>query len=87
MGGHGAAIGAGPGGGRRPVLGSGDQRDAGVTEVQEVLEGHAGGRGVPGVPGRIGVVVLEGGGDAYQLWPKQARNRIRDRDRVLGVRQ
>jgi 2,4-dienoyl-CoA reductase-like NADH-dependent reductase (Old Yellow Enzyme family) len=31
--------------------------------------------------------VLEGGGDAYQLWPKQARNRIRDRDRVLGVRQ
>ncbi|MBN9315976.1 MAG: NADH:flavin oxidoreductase/NADH oxidase [Devosia sp.] len=31
--------------------------------------------------------ILEGGGDAYQLWPKQARNRIRDRDRVLGVRQ
>ena len=31
--------------------------------------------------------VLEGGGDAYQLWPKQARNRIRDRDRVLGIRQ
>jgi len=30
---------------------------------------------------------LEGGGDAYQLWPKQARNRIRDRDRVLGIRQ
>ncbi|MDC9825950.1 NADH:flavin oxidoreductase/NADH oxidase [Devosia sp. ZB163] len=31
--------------------------------------------------------ILEGGGDAYQLWPKQARNRIRDRDRVLGIRQ
>lgn len=30
---------------------------------------------------------LEGGGDAYQLWPKQARNRIRDRDRALGIRQ
>lgn len=30
---------------------------------------------------------LEGGGDAYQLWPKQARNRIRDKDRVLGIRQ
>jgi 2,4-dienoyl-CoA reductase-like NADH-dependent reductase (Old Yellow Enzyme family) len=30
---------------------------------------------------------LEGGGDAYQLWPKQARNRIRDKDRLLGVRQ
>jgi 2,4-dienoyl-CoA reductase-like NADH-dependent reductase (Old Yellow Enzyme family) len=29
---------------------------------------------------------LEGGGDAYQLWPKQARNRIRDKDRVLGIR-
>lgn len=31
--------------------------------------------------------ILEGGGDAYQLWPKQARNRIRDKDRVLGIRQ
>ncbi len=31
--------------------------------------------------------VLEGGGDAYALWPKQARNRIRDKDRVLGIRQ
>ncbi len=31
--------------------------------------------------------VLEGGGDAYDLWPKQARNRIRDKDRVLGLRQ
>ena len=30
---------------------------------------------------------LEGGGDAYQLWPKQARGRIRDRDRALGIRQ
>ncbi|WP_417309644.1 NADH:flavin oxidoreductase/NADH oxidase [Devosia sp.] len=30
---------------------------------------------------------LEGGGDAYQLWPKQARDRIRDMDRVLGRRQ
>lgn len=30
---------------------------------------------------------LEGGGDAYQLWPKQARDRIRDKDRALGRRQ
>jgi 2,4-dienoyl-CoA reductase-like NADH-dependent reductase (Old Yellow Enzyme family) len=30
--------------------------------------------------------VLEGGGDAYELWPKQARARIRDKDRVLGIR-
>jgi 2,4-dienoyl-CoA reductase-like NADH-dependent reductase (Old Yellow Enzyme family) len=29
---------------------------------------------------------LEGGGEAYQLWPRQARNRIRDKDRVLGLR-
>ncbi|MHB1110707.1 MAG: hypothetical protein ACYCZU_10375, partial [Devosia sp.] len=29
---------------------------------------------------------LDGGGDAYELWPKQARNRIRDRDKVLGLR-
>ncbi|MHB1103262.1 MAG: NADH:flavin oxidoreductase/NADH oxidase [Devosia sp.] len=29
---------------------------------------------------------LDGGGDAYKLWPKQARNRIRDRDKVLGLR-
>lgn len=29
---------------------------------------------------------LEGGGDAYDLWPKQARNRIRDKDRTLGIR-
>jgi 2,4-dienoyl-CoA reductase-like NADH-dependent reductase (Old Yellow Enzyme family) len=29
---------------------------------------------------------LEGGGEAYQLWPRQARNRIRDKDRVLGIR-
>jgi 2,4-dienoyl-CoA reductase-like NADH-dependent reductase (Old Yellow Enzyme family) len=26
-------------------------------------------------------------GAAYDLWPKQARNRIRDKDRVLGLRQ
>lgn len=31
--------------------------------------------------------VLEGGGDAYALWPKQARDRIRDKDRALGQRQ
>ena len=31
--------------------------------------------------------VLDGGGDAYELWPKQARNRIRDKDRALGLRQ
>ena len=30
--------------------------------------------------------ILDGGGDAYDLWPKQARNRIRDKDRVLGIR-
>ena len=30
--------------------------------------------------------VLDGGGDAYDLWPKQARARIRDKDRALGVR-
>ena len=30
---------------------------------------------------------LDGGGDAYELWPKQARNRIRDKDRALGIRQ
>lgn len=29
---------------------------------------------------------LDGGGDAYDLWPVQARNRIRDRDRTLGLR-
>lgn len=29
---------------------------------------------------------LDGGGVAYDLWPKQARNRIRDRDKVLGLR-
>ena len=27
---------------------------------------------------------LDGGGDAYDLWPMQARDRIRDRDRALG---
>nr|AIA11484.1 NADH:flavin oxidoreductase / NADH oxidase family [uncultured bacterium] len=27
---------------------------------------------------------LDGGGEVYDLWPIQARNRIRDRDRVLG---
>ena len=31
--------------------------------------------------------LLGGDGDQYALWPKQARNRIRDRDRVLGIRQ
>ncbi len=31
--------------------------------------------------------VLEGGGEAYELWPIQARARIRDKDRVLGLRQ
>ena len=31
--------------------------------------------------------VLDGGGDAYDLWPKQARGRIRDKDRALGIRQ
>lgn len=31
--------------------------------------------------------ILEGGGDAYDLWPLQARARIRDMDRVLGRRQ
>lgn len=30
---------------------------------------------------------LEGGGAAYGLWPKQARDRIRDKDRALGLRQ
>jgi 2,4-dienoyl-CoA reductase-like NADH-dependent reductase (Old Yellow Enzyme family) len=31
--------------------------------------------------------VLDETADAYALWPKQARNRIRDRDRVLGLRR
>lgn len=31
--------------------------------------------------------VLDGGGEAYDLWPKQARNRIKDKDRALGQRQ
>jgi len=30
---------------------------------------------------------LDGGGDAYDLWPLQARARIRDKDRALGIRQ
>jgi 2,4-dienoyl-CoA reductase-like NADH-dependent reductase (Old Yellow Enzyme family) len=30
--------------------------------------------------------VLDGGGDAYDLWPKQARGRIKDKDRALGLR-
>lgn len=30
---------------------------------------------------------LEGGGDAYDLWPIQARDRIRAKDRALGIRQ
>ncbi|RYE80046.1 MAG: hypothetical protein EOP19_19415 [Hyphomicrobiales bacterium] len=30
---------------------------------------------------------LDGGGDVYDLWPKQARNRIKDKDRALGLRQ
>ena len=29
---------------------------------------------------------LDGGGEAYDLWPPQARNRMRDRDRALGLR-
>lgn len=29
---------------------------------------------------------LDGGGDAYALWPVQARARIRDKDRTLGLR-
>ncbi len=29
---------------------------------------------------------LDGGGNAYDLWPIQARSRIRDRDRLLGLR-
>lgn len=31
--------------------------------------------------------ILDGGGDAYDLWPKQARGRIKDKDRALGQRQ
>lgn len=31
--------------------------------------------------------VLEGGGEAYQLWPKQARGAIMNKDRSLGLRQ
>lgn len=30
--------------------------------------------------------ILDGGGDAYDLWPLQARARIRDKDRALGIR-
>ncbi|HEY9010692.1 MAG TPA: NADH:flavin oxidoreductase/NADH oxidase [Devosia sp.] len=30
--------------------------------------------------------ILDGGGDAYDLWPKQARGRIKDKDRALGIR-
>jgi len=30
--------------------------------------------------------ILDGGGDAYDLWPVQARARIRDKDRALGRR-
>jgi hypothetical protein len=26
-------------------------------------------------------------GAAYELWPKQARERIRGKDKVLGIRQ
>lgn len=31
--------------------------------------------------------LLEPGAEAYDLWPKQARSRIRDKDRALGLRQ
>jgi 2,4-dienoyl-CoA reductase-like NADH-dependent reductase (Old Yellow Enzyme family) len=30
---------------------------------------------------------LGGSGDAYALWPKQAANRIRDKDKALGLRE
>jgi 2,4-dienoyl-CoA reductase-like NADH-dependent reductase (Old Yellow Enzyme family) len=30
---------------------------------------------------------LEGGGKAYELWPVQARDRIKAKDRTLGIRQ
>lgn len=30
--------------------------------------------------------VLDGGAAAYELWPRQARARIRDKDRALGIR-
>ena len=30
--------------------------------------------------------ILDGGGDAYDLWPRQARGRIKDKDRALGLR-